>query len=50
MEQCFYEAYGDQHRKLVAPDEIAMLCVDLSSSMSERCDFNDIQSNEDAEM
>jgi hypothetical protein len=46
----FFEAYGNQHRKLVAPDEIAMLCVDLSSSMSERCDFIDIQNNEDADI
>jgi 3-methyladenine DNA glycosylase AlkC len=42
-----FEAYGDQHRKLVAPDEITMLCVDLSSSMQNRCDFEDVQANED---
>jgi hypothetical protein len=45
-----FEAYGDQHRKLVAPDEITMLCIDLSKSMSDRCGFIDIQSNEDSDM
>ncbi|KAF2824079.1 hypothetical protein CC86DRAFT_421855 [Ophiobolus disseminans] len=32
-----FEAYGDQHRKLVDPDEIAVICIDLSQSMTERC-------------
>ncbi|CAN9388920.1 unnamed protein product [Alternaria sp. RS040] len=44
-----FEAYGDSHRKLTAPDEITMICVDLSSSMDERCGFDDIQNSEDAE-
>ncbi|KAH7087509.1 hypothetical protein FB567DRAFT_346883 [Paraphoma chrysanthemicola] len=42
-----FEAYGDQHRKVTAPDEIIMLCVDLSSSMGDRCGFVDVQDNED---
>ncbi|KAF7673903.1 hypothetical protein GT037_007669 [Alternaria burnsii] len=44
-----FEAYGDSHRKLTAPDETTMICVDLSSSMDERCGFDDIQNSEDAE-
>jgi hypothetical protein len=44
-----FEAYGDSHRKLTAPDEVTMICVDLSSSMKGRCSFNDVQSSEDAE-
>ena len=44
-----FEAYGDNHRMLTAPDEITMICVDLSSSMSERCGFDDVQTSEDAE-
>ncbi|KAH5558945.1 peptidylprolyl isomerase [Parastagonospora nodorum] len=43
-----FEAFGDQHRKLVAPDEIAVICVDLSRSMDDRCGFVDVQDNEDA--
>jgi hypothetical protein len=45
----FFEAYGDQHRRLMVPDKIIMLCVDLSTSMSQRCDFIDIQSNENSD-
>ncbi|KAF1833256.1 hypothetical protein BDW02DRAFT_599244 [Decorospora gaudefroyi] len=44
-----FEAYGDHHRKLTAPNEIIMICVDLSSSMRERCGFEDVQSSEDAD-
>lgn len=44
-----FEAYGDQHRKLVAPDEIAVICIDLSQSMTQRCGFVDVESNEDAD-
>ena len=44
-----FEAYGDHHRKMIAPDEITMLCVDLSCSMSDRCGFTDVQINEDAD-
>ena len=44
-----FEAYGDNHRKLTAPDEVTMICVDLSSSMDERCGFTDVQISEDAE-
>jgi hypothetical protein len=44
-----FEAYGDNHRKLTAPDEVTMICIDLSSSMSERCGFSDVQTSEDAE-
>jgi len=44
-----FEAYGDQHRKVVAPDEIAVICIDLSQSMKERCGFVDVESNEDAD-
>jgi hypothetical protein len=44
-----FEAYGDNHRKLTAPEEVTMICVDLSSSMSERCGFNDVQFSEDSE-
>jgi hypothetical protein len=43
-----FEAYGDHHRKLVAPDEIAVICVHLSQSMTEPCGFIDVQHNEDA--
>jgi hypothetical protein len=46
----FFEAYGDQHRKVMIPGEIVMLYVDLSISMSQICDFIDIQSNEDVDM
>ncbi|KAI8940670.1 hypothetical protein NX059_001941 [Plenodomus lindquistii] len=42
-----FEAYGDHHRKAIDPDEITMFCVDLSSSMGDRCDFTDLQTNED---
>lgn len=44
-----FEAYGDQHRKVVAPDEIAIICIDLSQSMNERCGFEDVENNEDAD-
>ncbi|KAI4936692.1 hypothetical protein J4E86_011309 [Alternaria arbusti] len=44
-----FEAYGDQHRKLTTPDEITMICVDLSRSMAHRCGFVDIEHSEDAE-
>jgi hypothetical protein len=44
-----FEAYGDQHRKVVAPDEIAVICIDLSQSMTQRCGFVDVESNEDAD-
>jgi len=44
-----FEAYGDSQRMLTAPDEVTMICVDLSSSMSERCGFIDVQISEDAE-
>jgi hypothetical protein len=37
-----FEAYVSHHRKVVAPDEITMICVDLSASMTERCDFADV--------
>jgi hypothetical protein len=43
-----FEAFGDHHRKLIASDEIAVVCVDLSQSMTERCGFIDVQHNEDA--
>lgn len=42
-----FESYGHLHRKTVAPDEIIMFCVDSSSSMGSRCDFADVQINED---
>lgn len=42
-----FEAYGDHHQKTVAPDEVTIFCVDLSCSMSKRCDFADLQANED---
>jgi hypothetical protein len=29
-----FEAYGDQHRKLVAPEEIVIICVAMSQSMT----------------
>jgi hypothetical protein len=38
-----FEAYGSHHRRMVAPEEITMICVDLSASMTERCDFTDVQ-------
>tara|TARA_R110002003_G_scaffold48_14_gene4033 strand:+ start:19078 stop:22614 length:3537 start_codon:yes stop_codon:yes gene_type:complete len=41
-----FEAYGDQHRKMTAADEIIMFCIDLSRSMDDRCGFVDVQSNE----
>ena len=44
-----FEAFGDQHRKMVAPDEIAVVCIDLSQSMAERCGFIDVEGNEDAD-
>lgn len=44
-----FEAYGDQHSKLVTPDEVAVICVDLSRSMLERCGFVDVQDSEDAD-
>jgi hypothetical protein len=44
-----FEAYGDQHRKLVAPEKIAVVCVDLSQSMTDRCGFIDVQDNENAD-
>ncbi|KAH5067630.1 peptidylprolyl isomerase [Parastagonospora nodorum] len=34
---------------LVTPDEIAVICVDLSRSMLERCGFVDVQDSEDAD-
>ncbi len=43
-----FEAYGDYCRTVLNPEEIIMLCVDLSRSMRNRCDFLDLQSNEDA--
>ena len=43
-----FEAYGDHHRKLTTPDEITMICVDLSRSMAHRCSFVDIEHSEDA--
>jgi hypothetical protein len=33
----------------MTPNEIVMLCIDLSTRMSRRCDFIDIQSNEDVD-
>ncbi|KAI4915441.1 uncharacterized protein J4E92_009395 [Alternaria infectoria] len=44
-----FEAYGDHHRKLTDPEELTMICVDLSSSMNDRCGFIDIQHSEDAD-
>lgn len=44
-----FEAYGQTHRKLSHPDEVLMLCIDLSSSMLGRCGFPDIRRNEDAD-
>lgn len=44
-----FEAYGDVYRKLAAPDELTMICIDLSSSMGDRCGFSDIQGTEDAD-
>lgn len=44
-----FEAYGDQHQKFVAPDENAVICIDLSQSMNERCSFVDVENNEDAD-
>lgn len=38
-----FEAYGDHHRKLTAPDEITMICVDLNRSMDDRCGFFDVK-------
>ena len=34
---------------MTTPDELTMICVDLSSSMDERCGFTDVQISEDAE-
>jgi len=45
-----FEAYGDQHRKIVAPDEIAVICIDLSQSMTNCCGFVDVEGNEDADV
>jgi hypothetical protein len=45
-----FEAFGDYHRQLTDPTEAIMFCVDLSNSMSTRCDFLDIQENEDLEV
>lgn len=42
-----FEAYGQPHRKLNRPDEILVLCVDLSISMDARCGFRDVEANED---
>ncbi|KAH6866487.1 hypothetical protein BKA58DRAFT_403368 [Alternaria rosae] len=44
-----FEAYGDYYRKLTTPDEITMICVDLSRSMAHHCGFVDIEHSEDAE-
>ena len=44
-----FEAYGDHHRKLTDPEELTMICVDLSSSMNDRCGFIDIQQSENAD-
>ena len=44
-----FEAYGANHRTMTTPDELTMICVDVSSSMRERCGFNDVQISEDAE-
>ena len=44
-----FEAYGDHHRKPTTPDEITLICVDLSRSMSDRCGFVDVEHSEDAE-
>ncbi|KAF2789615.1 hypothetical protein K505DRAFT_341133 [Melanomma pulvis-pyrius CBS 109.77] len=43
-----FEAFGDNHRRIKDPDEIVMLVVDCSASMSERCGFSDVEANEDA--
>ncbi|KAE8873449.1 hypothetical protein PTNB73_00081 [Pyrenophora teres f. teres] len=43
-----FEAYGSHHRRVTSPDEITMICVDLSQSMNTRCDFEDVKENEDA--
>jgi hypothetical protein len=43
-----FEAYGDQHRQVKNPDEILVICVDLSKSMDRRCVFFDIMESEDA--
>jgi hypothetical protein len=42
-----FEAYGSHHRRMVAPDELTMICVDLSASMQECCGFTDVQRSED---
>ncbi|KAI4677039.1 hypothetical protein J4E81_010999 [Alternaria sp. BMP 2799] len=43
-----FESYGDNHRMMTAPDEVTMICVDLSASMKDRCGFDDVQTSEDA--
>ncbi|KAF2023014.1 hypothetical protein EK21DRAFT_95249 [Setomelanomma holmii] len=48
-ETAVFEAYGDHHPRVVAPDEIAVICIDLSRSMTERCGFVDVEENEDAQ-
>ncbi|EAT77244.1 peptidylprolyl isomerase [Parastagonospora nodorum] len=44
-----FEAYGDQQRRVIVPDEVAVICVDLSRSMLSRCGFVDVQDSEDAD-
>jgi hypothetical protein len=44
-----FEAYGNQHRKPVTPDEIAVICVDLSRSMPGRCGFVAVRDSEHAD-
>ncbi|KAL6704640.1 hypothetical protein ACN47E_008037 [Coniothyrium glycines] len=44
-----FEAFGTQHRKIRDPDEVTVLCVDLSRSMEKRCGFTDVELNEDGD-
>lgn len=44
-----FEAFGDHHRQTKAPDEAVMFCVDLSTSMNERCGLVDIEESEDTD-
>jgi hypothetical protein len=42
-----FEGYGDHHRRLVTLEEIVVICIDLSQSMTKRCGFIDVKNNED---
>lgn len=43
-----FEAYGNHHRQVKDPDEVIVVCVDLSESMDSWCGFIDVKENEDA--